>query len=60
VRENFPKCSVIGFGDRGWKLAKHVDKNAAPYNKEDKIAKKKTVKNKVKKNIRYRKENKTE
>jgi len=37
VRENFPKCSVIGFGDRGWKLAKHVDKNAALYNKEDSV-----------------------
>ena len=33
VKENFSGCKVLGFGERGWKLAKHVDKNAALYKK---------------------------
>ncbi len=33
VKENFSDCKVLGFGERGWKLAKHVDKNAALYKK---------------------------
>ena len=33
VKENFLGCRVVGFGERAWKLAKHVDKNAALYEK---------------------------
>ncbi|MBS3150876.1 ribose-phosphate diphosphokinase [Candidatus Woesearchaeota archaeon] len=44
ARDNFSGCKIVGFGERAWKLAKHVDKNAALYEKgnhgnvnEDKI-----------------------
>ena len=37
VKENFPDCKVIGFGERAWKLAKHADSSAACYNKGEKI-----------------------
>ena len=36
-RDNFSGCKVIGFGERAWKLAKHVDKNAALYKKGDEV-----------------------
>lgn len=35
VKDNFSECKVIGFGERAWNLAKHVDKNAALYKKGD-------------------------
>ncbi len=37
VKENFPKTKVVGFGERSWKLAKHVDKNAALYKKGENV-----------------------
>lgn len=33
VKNNFSGCKVLGYGDRAWKLAKHIDKNAALYDK---------------------------
>ncbi len=33
AKDNFSGCKVVGFGERAWKLAKHVDKNAALYKK---------------------------
>ncbi len=33
VKDNFFGYKVVGFGERAWKLAKHIDKNAALYNK---------------------------
>ena len=37
VKDNFSGCKIIGFGERAWKLAKHVDKNAALYKKGDEV-----------------------
>lgn len=35
AKDNFSGYKVVGFGERAWKLAKHVDKNAALYKKGD-------------------------
>ena len=37
VKENFSGCRILGFGERGWKLAKHIDKNAALYEKGESV-----------------------
>lgn len=37
AKDNFPGCKIIGFGERAWKLAKHIDKNAALYEKGDEV-----------------------
>ncbi len=33
VKDNFLGCKIVGFGERAWKLARHLDKNAALYKK---------------------------
>ncbi|MEK6856893.1 MAG: ribose-phosphate diphosphokinase, partial [Nanoarchaeota archaeon] len=35
AKDNFSGYKTIGFGERAWKLAKHIDKKAALYNKGD-------------------------
>ena len=35
TKDNFSEYRVIGFGERAWKLAKHIDKKAALYEKGD-------------------------
>jgi len=37
VKENFSGCRILGFGERGWRLAKHIDKNAALYKKGEPV-----------------------
>ncbi|MBI2507390.1 ribose-phosphate diphosphokinase [Candidatus Woesearchaeota archaeon] len=37
AKEKFSGCKIIGFGERAWKLARHIDKNSALYDKGERV-----------------------